>query len=118
VQQSDRFSVSRANGVAVVAVAGEFDLGSVPDFRRARDQALKEHSPLVVDLTRCQFIDSTGIGALITCFKRAAQEDVDYALVGSGPQVGRVLELVGIPGRVPTFTSLDEARRALGKEPR
>ena len=105
------FSVKtgQRDGAAVITVEGEFDLAGVPEFDRARNQALRWKSPIVVDLTDCEFIDSTGIGCLIEGFRAAAQAGLPYALVGSGLQVKRVLELVGISDHVPSFDSLGAA---------
>ena len=105
------FSVNTAqrDGAAVITVEGEFDLVGVPEFHRARDKALRWKGPFVVDLSDCEFIDSTGIGCLIKGFQAAAQAGLPYALVGSAPQVKRVLELAGIPDRVPSFNSLGTA---------
>ena len=103
--------LEREDGVAIVAVNGEFDLAGAEDFEAVLDEALTLETPLVVDLEHCKFIDSTGIDLLVRSARDAAGHG--FALAASGPQVHRVLELVGIPERLPTFDTRDEAVEAV-----
>ena len=52
------------DGVVVVAIAGEFDLSAVPDFEVAMAR-LPAGARLVVDMGELDYIDSTGISALL-----------------------------------------------------
>ncbi|MFI5025225.1 MAG: STAS domain-containing protein [Solirubrobacterales bacterium] len=97
----------------VVAVKGEFDLAATTEFRTARAQALGADGALIVDLGDCTFIDSTGIACVIRSFERADSAGREFALVASDFHVRRVLELVGVPDRIPCFTSLDKALASL-----
>ena len=103
--------VEREGGAAIIAVNGEFDLAGEPEFSAALEEALSEEGPLVVDLEHCSFIDSTGIGLLVRSFGLAG--DRGFALVASGPQVHRVLDLVGIPEQLPTYNTRRDAIGAL-----
>ena len=93
--------------MAIIAVNGEFDHAGGGDFGAALDKALALDAPLVVDLEHCEFIDSTGIALLMRCFRLAG--DRGFALAASGPQVHRVLDLVGIPEHLPTYRTRREA---------
>ena len=100
------------DGVAIIAVDGEFDLARKPDFTAALEEALAREAPLVVDLEHCEFIDSTGIALLVRAYRLAANRG--FALAASGPQVHRVLDLVGIREQLPTYeTRLDSIRALL-----
>ena len=90
-------------------MSGEFDLSGTAEYRSARAEAVASDGALIVDLTDCTFIDSTGIACVIRTFERAEKAHRRFALVASSFHVRRVLELVGIPGRIPCFESLDEA---------
>ena len=94
-------------GAAIVSVNGEIDGAVKDEFSTALDEAQSLNMPLIVDLERCSFIDSTGIGLLIRTSRRAAEGK--FALVACGPQVHRVLDLVGIPSFVPTYDTRVEA---------
>jgi anti-anti-sigma factor len=103
--------VESEDGLAIIAVNGEFDLAGEPEFSLALEDALALEAPLLVDLEHCKFIDSTGIALLVRSSQLAA--DRGFALAASGPQVHRVLDLVGIPEQLPTYRTRLEAVRAL-----
>jgi anti-anti-sigma factor len=104
-----RFQTFETDGVAVLAVEGEFDLGGVDGFLEARELALQRDLPLVIDLGACEFIDSSGIGCLLRTFQLSQQLGRRFALVGSGRQVRHVLEFVGVPERVPYVHRREDA---------
>lgn len=114
---ADRVDFSSFRGVAVIHVAGDLDLPRADAFRATRDGALALRQALVVDLSDCTFIDSTGIAMVLRSFQLAQDRDRPFALVGSAPQVRNVLELVGIPEMVPCHSDLDAAiEDVLGQE--
>ena len=99
--------------VAMIVVNGEFDLARGDDSRAVLDEALALEEPLMVDLEHCDFIDSTGIALLIHSSQVAEH---GFAMAASGPQVHRVLDLVGIPELLPTFDTRRDALRALASQ--
>ena len=107
------FAVREESGVAVLAARGDIDYVATEAFRTAREDALALRLPLVIELSECDFIDSTGIACIIRSFQEATRREQGFALVGSPKQVGSVLELVGMPRFVPSFTTLEEAVRHL-----
>ena len=58
-------------GICILSIEGELDLYTEPVLRRALEAAFK-HRPtsVVVDLTKCSLIDSTGLGILVRASKR------------------------------------------------
>jgi anti-sigma B factor antagonist len=107
-----RVSLVRASGSNVLAVAGDFDLAGAPRFHAARDQVLADDGAVIVDLTDCGFIDSTGISCVIQTFQLAGEAGRPFALVGSALRM-KVFELVGLPKLVPYYDTRNEALSAL-----
>jgi anti-sigma B factor antagonist len=101
-------------GVRVVGVVGELDIATSPDLRdllaKARDDA---DLPLVIDLTGCAFIDSTGLAALLHGAGRERAAEGKVALVSSPGEVRKLLELTAIDRTLPVFETLDEAIEAV-----
>jgi anti-sigma B factor antagonist len=82
----------------VVPLSGEIDVSTVPQVRTAVGEAIADHpgEMLTVDLSDVSFLDSTGIGALISALKRARSTDGDIRLVGVRSHVFKVFQLTGL----------------------
>lgn len=85
-------------GEAVVRLTGEIDVSTVARARSALGAAITDHpgQTLTVDLGEVEFLDSTGIGALISALKRARSADGDLRLVGVRPHILKVFQLTGL----------------------
>lgn len=81
----------------VVALRGEVDLASAPQFRRELHELIDRGSTRVLfDLGGLEFMDSTGLGVLIGCLKRLKEAEGELALENVQPAVGRVFEVTGL----------------------
>jgi anti-sigma B factor antagonist len=102
--------VEMISDVPVVRAPEEIDITNAPELLSALLEAAA-HGPgtLVVDMTRTQFCDSSGLHTLLAAHKRAQAEGGEMLLVIAAAPVLRVLALTGIDRMIPNFTSLDEA---------
>jgi anti-anti-sigma factor len=104
------------DGVFVVAVEGELDMNTATDLERELERPLAAQQALLIDLSSCEFIDSTGI-ALIVRSWQALDGDGDgsggLALCGIGQQVKRVLDITGLEATIPTHQSREQALERL-----
>jgi anti-sigma B factor antagonist len=64
---------------------------------------------LVIDLTAVRFIDSSGLGALVSGFKNASARDGSLKLCCLQPQVRSMFELTRLHRVFEIFTTLEEA---------
>jgi anti-sigma B factor antagonist len=104
------FPVEIVTGMPVVAAPEEIDITNAGVLREALlDAAANGHDTLVVDMTRTQFCDSSGLHTLIAAHKRAEAEGRQVLLVIPSPAVLRVFVLTGMDRMIPNFTSLPEA---------
>ena len=94
----------------VVAAPEEIDITNAEALRSALITAAADgHGTLVVDMTRTQFCDSSGLHTLIAAHKRAEAEGREVLLVIPSTAVLRVFALTGMDQVIPNFTSLAEA---------
>ena len=70
---------------------------------------LASHKNLVVDLTDCEFIDSTFLGALVISLKKVTAIGGDLRLVGFQPAVNSMFELTRMYRVFETYKTRDEA---------
>jgi anti-sigma B factor antagonist len=103
------------NGVRTISVHGELDLSTAPALEGPLDEALSGEGSLLIDLSRCEFIDSTGIALIVRAWQRLDSGENGRALVicSQNDQVRRVLEITGLELSIPVHLTRDEAIAAL-----
>lgn len=103
-------TTSERAGCAVVAASGELDAHAAPVLQAELDPlAARTGAPLVIDLTDVGFIDSTGLGVLVTTLKHVREADGTLDVVVTSPRVLKVLALTGLDVVIPLHATLDEA---------
>jgi anti-sigma B factor antagonist len=109
-----RVEAESDHGLHTVSVAGELDQGTAPELRGALADVLGDGgSPVLVDLSDCNFIDSTGLSLLVEAKRRLGDERRRFAVCCPDPDVRRLLELTGIDRAVGLFDTRDEAVKEL-----
>lgn len=108
-----------ANGVRVLEVRGELDLQTVDELRRRMPERFSITAPAIVDLSGCEFIDSTGISALVTACRRAeADGHPGLVLVAApGSQVRKVLRITSLDSHLPVLESREAAAESVSRPP-
>jgi anti-sigma B factor antagonist len=97
---------------AVVAAAGEIDLITAQRLERAADEALDGGAhDLWIDLSDVEFIDSTGIHALLQVRGRVQALHRRLAVICPIGPIHRAFGLTGLTEALPLYTSRDEAHR-------
>jgi anti-sigma B factor antagonist len=94
----------------VVSVAGEIDLCTGPMFSAAVLGALDAGATaLIVDLSECGFMDSTGISILVEANRRLNHSSKPLAVVTRHPNVRDVLQLTGADAILGLYPSRSAA---------
>ena len=110
-----QFEIGSERGPAdtvVVRVAGEVDMSREGEVR-AELAGLDglERSGIVVDLTECEFIDSSGVRALL--LSQETESGGGLAVAASSDQILRILSVMGLDKVLPIRPTVDEAAAAL-----
>lgn len=114
-----QFEISSGPGpedAYVVRVAGEVDMSHEEqlhaELRRAVEADMKG---IVVDLTECEFIDSSGIRALLLSREEKKPNDGSetLAVASSSDQILRILGVMGLDQVIPIKPTVEEAAAAL-----
>jgi anti-sigma B factor antagonist len=104
------------DGVRVIAVRGELDLNTAPELETPLDEALAGPTPIVVNLTDCEFIDSTGVALLVRAWQRVSDNgaggNTRFIICCPNSQVERLLKITGVESSIPLRDTLDEALAA------
>ena len=85
---------SRQEDVVFLALVGELDLASAPHFEQELESALATGpNRVVLDLRRLEFMDSSGLQALLRAHERGNLDGHVLSLRPGPHQVQRVFEL-------------------------
>lgn len=103
-------------GTRTLAVRGELDLSTAPELEGPLDETLEnDRGSLLIDLSDCEFIDSTGIALIVRAWQRldSGNNGRALAICSQNDQVRRVLEITGLELSIPVHTTRDEALAAI-----
>lgn len=67
------------------------------------------YKKIIIDLTSCEFIDSTFLGVLVNSLRRVAKENGDLKLVGFKPAVKAMFELTRLFRVFESYGDLQDA---------
>jgi anti-sigma B factor antagonist len=99
----------------VIALAGEVDLYTAPEFKQQLlDVIAKGAKDVVVDFTRTTFIDSTTLGVLVGGVKRLRVQDGRLSLVCSDRNITKIFEITGLDRVFTIHSTRDEALAKTG----
>jgi anti-sigma B factor antagonist len=103
------------DGVAIVVLSGEHDLGTVPQVKEALGGAAADGKAIIVDLCAATFVDSSILGALLEARRTAVDSSRGFAVACSGEAepVRRVLEVTGLADELPVHSTREAALAAL-----
>jgi anti-sigma B factor antagonist len=104
------------DGVYVIALSGEVDLYTAPEFKQQLLEVIgKGGKQVVVDFTDTTFIDSTTLGVLVGGVKRLRPTGGQLSLVCSDRNITKIFEITGLNKVFPIHETRSEALDSLGQ---
>jgi len=98
----------------LVSVEGELDLSTAEELAEPTRRAVNADCPLILDLSGCAFVDSTGLRFVLHAHTALADSGSAMAVVTDNPHVRELFSLTAIDLSVPVFATVDEAVEWLG----
>jgi sigma-B regulation protein RsbU (phosphoserine phosphatase) len=112
IQGGDRMLVTtvQRENVAVVSIAdGSLDASNAKRFKQEVIPAIESTSKVVIDLSGVEFVDSSGLGVLLSCYRQVVSAGGDLKLCGMAPAVRALFELVRMHRIFDTYPTREEA---------
>ena len=101
----------------VIALSGEVDLYTAPEFKQQLLEVIgKGGKEVVVDLSDTTFIDSTTLGVLVGGVKRLRPNGGQLSLVCSDQNITKIFEITGLNKVFPIYDSRGEAVAGIAQE--
>lgn len=100
-------SEAAPGGATVVHVVGEVDVATAPRLEEALADV--DSGVVVLELSRCTFLDSAGIRTLIGAARRLSDVGGSLRIVSVDPGIARLLEITAVDTLIGVHPSLEDA---------
>ena len=82
------------NQTGLLRLVGRLDAAAAKLFKENVDALIKRHiTSIVIDMSDVDFIDSSGLGSLVSCLRLVNKENGDIKLASLQDQIRGLLEL-------------------------
>ena len=89
-----KIDISQNGKVTILACNGSLDAQSVADFKKIAYGLVDDGTnKIVVDFTKLNFVDSVGLGALVSLLRRARENEGDVKLASLNDDVKTIFEI-------------------------
>jgi anti-anti-sigma factor len=103
-------TVEQGAAGTVLKPDGRLDMVTAPAFRnRVKALVGSGQYRLIVDMSAVEFVDSSGLGALIFALKRAREEGGEMRIAAGRSQLLTVLQLTRLDRVLHPYTSVEAA---------
>lgn len=104
----------RVEGMVLLNVEGIIKLGQSAEFLvQSLERSLEQdEGHVLLDLSKINYIDSTGIGELVGYLSRFSERNRKLILVSPSDRIQKLLRVAQIDSLFPTYDSVEEAIRA------
>jgi len=104
------FSLERTDDVLIVTVNGQLVVTNRQEFKQAILDAVEEGVRVVVaDFSTAGYIDSSGLGALVSLSRRLRETGGDLRLVGLNDDLRSLFELTRLDALFPLYATRADA---------
>lgn len=104
--------IDGSNVLVIELGEDNLDASNVRDFKDAVQGLIQDHTQVVLDMSHLQFVDSSGLGALISCLRLLNNRRGDFRLCGMSKTVRALFELMRMHRVFNIHDARDEAVRS------
>jgi len=102
-------------GTYVIALSGEVDLYTAPEFKQQLLEVIGNGAKnVIVDFSSTTFIDSTTLGVLVGGVKRLRPNDGQLSLVCSDRNITKIFEITGLDRVFTIYPTREDAVSQVG----
>jgi anti-anti-sigma factor len=98
-------------GATVIDVIGELTVGSEKLLETTRRLVAAGKTLLLVNMSQCKRVDSSGMGELVTCLVTATRHDASLRLTNLPSQIRGVMKLTNVLKAFEVFETEEEAAK-------
>ncbi|MHB9035362.1 MAG: STAS domain-containing protein [Armatimonadota bacterium] len=109
-----QINIRKDGTTRIIELTGEVDAYTSARFREIMVELIDDGgTDLVINMCNVEYIDSSGLGALVGGLKRISERNGKIVIVCDGPQVRKVFEITGLEKVFPIYGAEDAALQAV-----
>lgn len=109
--------VSQVGKIIIIELGGKYDIESTEEFESIFQKQLESKPELIaVEMSRLEYIDSSGIGSLIKCLNNLKSKNGKLVLVGMKPMILNVFKLAKLDFFFEILSSLEFKNKYLPED--
>jgi anti-sigma B factor antagonist len=114
-----KFSLDNIDGqlVGIARLEGRLDSSNSKPFQKTFLEWLEKTPLLVFDCSLLEFIDTSGLGAIVGCLRKTLEKKGDLRLAGLNDKVAMVFELTQAKRLFSIFSNRGDAASSFAAEP-
>ena len=89
------------------------DASNCAQLRASLQSTMTGQHKIIIDLSKVNFVDSSGLGVLLSCLRQANDAGQQLVLVGLSESVEALFELVRMHRLFKIYETAEDARREL-----
>lgn len=111
-----KVELSKQGKIGVLKTIGRLDASNEKEFKDKFQSYLEETVYFIMDFSELDFIDSTGLGAIISSLKKVAELDGDIYIANLQDKPRMLFEITRAYKIFEVFDDVETAIQALKKE--
>lgn len=97
--------------ILILKLSGSIDIFNLENIKKNIEDIIMGHSRLILDLSKVEYIDSSGIGLIVGTLKRLKKnnESANMVIFGLNEYLEGLFKLINFSKLIPIAKNLDEA---------
>ncbi len=111
-----KVTAKNLGNIAILEIEGEIDAEYAPQFKKSLAKlSLERQKKIILDLNKVTFVDSTGLGVMISLMRQLKEQEGELRLVGLQEEVRSVFEITRLYKVFEICSSIEEAVKDIKK---
>ena len=98
--------------VGIIGIEDKLDASNVQELRNSFPDYLEQSKKIIFDLNKMDFMDSTGLGVLVSCLRQANQDGGDIKVANLQDKPRLLFELTRANKIFEIYDSIDMCKKS------
>ena len=94
-------------GIVILGLKGPLTLQTLFEFQAVARQ--ERSQPMIVDLTHVPYLDSAGLGCIVSVFVSCQRTNRGFGIIGLSERIRTLFRITHVDGLLPCFSSIASA---------